>query len=476
MAIRYVSKTTCPFYRNADDTKAAAQLLWGDQVDVVGTAGARFRVRARGRHRFGFVPQAAIGDQSVLELYIIDVGQGDGILVRFPDDRHVLIDGGYTRTKQQSRKSAADFVDWKFYEDYARDTIHLEAMISSHCDADHYGGLWDLLNVQMQDDLDASNILVDAFYHAGVSWWKEPGHERWLGPEANGRLTRLLDGEAAAVAATNGSQPAQLQGEWAAFIKAVLASDCGFQRLSYRDNYVPGFEPAPGAASLRVLAPVDEVPGELADLGGASTNTNGHSILLRVDYGRARILLTGDLNRESQRVLLDHYVGQRLEFACDVAKACHHGSAEVSYEFLTTMAPLATIISSGDSEQHAHPRPQIVAASGITGHRRIENDRLVTPLVFSTEISRSIRMGRITGLLDDQGARVPTAGLEVEYSETAPGDLHPRRDTQLVDGSYVVSGMIYGLVNVRTDGSRIVCSTLNEKKRAWDVFEFESRF
>jgi beta-lactamase superfamily II metal-dependent hydrolase len=476
MAIRYVSDTTCPFYRNADDTRAASQLLWGDQVDVLETSGSRFRVRARGRQRFGFVPQSAIGDQSLLEVYVIDVGQGDGILVRFPDGRHILVDGGYTRTRQQSRKSAADFVDWKFFEDYARDEIHLEAMIASHPDADHYGGLWDLLNAQMQDDLDATSVLVDVFYHSGVSWWKEPGHDRWLGPEANGRLTRLLGDRASAIAATNGSQPFQLQGEWGEFIEAVLAKDCGFQRLSHRNPYVPGFEPAPGAASMRVLAPVEVVEGELADLGSSSVNTNGHSILLRLDYGRVRILLTGDLNKASQRALLDHYVGQRLEFACDVAKACHHGSGDVSYEFLGAMSPLATIISSGDSEQHSHPRPEIVAASGITGYRRIENDRLVTPLVYSTEISRSIRMGRITGLVNQQGLGLPTAGLKLEYSETAPGDLNPRRGKRPVDGAYVVSGMIYGLVNVRTDGSRILCATLNEKKRSWDVFEFESRF
>jgi hypothetical protein len=34
-----------------------------------------------------------------------------------------------------------------------------------------------------------------------------------------------------------------------------------------------------------------------------------------------------------------------------------------------------------------------VAALGLTGYKRIDNDELITPLVFCTEISRSVKMG-----------------------------------------------------------------------------------
>jgi hypothetical protein len=44
-------------------------------------------------------------------------------------------------------------------------------MISSHCDADHYGGPWDLLD-RSSNELDSNEIEVKRFYHAGVSWWK----------------------------------------------------------------------------------------------------------------------------------------------------------------------------------------------------------------------------------------------------------------------------------------------------------------
>ena len=41
-------------------------------------------------------------------------------------------------------------------------------MIASHNDADHYGGLSDLLDVSQNQELDADEVRVDAFYHAGV--------------------------------------------------------------------------------------------------------------------------------------------------------------------------------------------------------------------------------------------------------------------------------------------------------------------
>jgi hypothetical protein len=40
----------------------------------------------------------------------------------------------------------------------------------------------------------------------------------------------------------------------------------------------------------------------------------------------------------------------------------------------------------------------------------------------------------------------------------------------------VVDGIVYGLVNVRTDGDTILCATLNEGKHKWDIKKFSSRF
>jgi beta-lactamase superfamily II metal-dependent hydrolase len=492
MATKYLSEETAPLYAAATGNKKLLELLWGDQVTVLKGGTPRSKVRARGKT--GYVDSSALGEESLLEVYFIDVGQGDGILIRTPDGRHLMIDGGYTRAKQPTGKNAADFVDWKFAKDYGSSQIHLDVMMASHNDADHYGGLWDLLNVSQTNELDAQDVRVDAFYHAGVAWWVNPNDGRWLGPTSPDKkfLIQLMGSRSKVVEALKDDANPKLQGEWADFMKTVTkAKTLGgtptpIRRLSQSDAYVPGFEGSGGGVAIRVLGPVETKIGGQPALHSysatASKNTNGNSLLLRLDYKRSRILLTGDLNRDSQRQLLDDYTGQRIEFQCDVAKACHHGSHEVSYEFLSAMRPAVTVISSGDNEGYDHPRPVTVAASATAGYLEIANDELKTPLVYSTELARSINLGRPTKLtitdpagntvVDEKGL----SRVKIDAEVTKVGDLNPSTVAKTLQGTYIVAGLIYGLVNVRTDGQKILCATLNEKDNTWQTQILTSRF
>ena len=503
----YVAVDSAAVSEKPDGSGRRFHLLWGDGVVFLddGELNGRRKIRARGRGRQGWIKADDLeGGVPLLELYFIDVGQGDGVLIRTPDFRHVLIDAGHPRTKQNTRKNAADFVDWKFFHDYARDHIALDAVIASHNDEDHYGGLKDLLDPASYEggrDFDTSGISVEAFYHAGLSWWVGPDGKRTLGTtadDASGRLcfTQLLADRSSAEAGTAaGAQPA-LQGTWREFIEKVVATRTGtgnptpIARLHPGMAHLPGFEPTnPSRVTVHVLGPVDtQVGGEpalpvLGPINQAGKSTNGNSVLLRLDYGNARLLLTGDLNLAAHRLLLEHYAGREDELECDVAKACHHGSDDISYKFLEAMRAGATIISSGDGEGHDHPRPVIVAASGMTGYRQLDGDRIVTPLVYCTELARSVSMGdpkRLEVERDNATLKIEEPELDralVSYVEQKPGDLRPRVRSRTMEGCSIVAGLVYGLVNVRTDGRTILAATMNEgKEGVWSIKKFKARF
>jgi beta-lactamase superfamily II metal-dependent hydrolase len=480
---RYVSRDTTTLYQEADPSKVLIELLWGDTVFIEDEEVVDGKQKVRARACTGWVKAADLMDEPLLELYFIDVGQGDSVLIVTPDRQHILLDGGYPRVNQNHGKSGADFVDWKFKRDYGKDVIDLDMMIASHNDADHYGGLWDLLNPAHKDKLDIKETRVRKFRHAGVSWWKNDTVKRSLGRKEGGFLVDIIDDKASVERALkmDAARGYQLQGEWAEFMQCVVNSCDDIRRIGYDAGgdvrYLDGFGEE-SEVRISVLGPIVHNDGDgprIRSLGDDSQNTNGNSILLRLDYGRTRILLTGDLNKASQQDILREFGGRRQELAADVIKSCHHGSDDCSYEFLATVHASATIISSGDTETHAHPRPNIVAASGLAGFQTLRNDELVTPLVYSTEISRSTRTAEPTRVLIDD-AEHALRDVVVTYEETASGGRSPKTGRDSLEDIRVVAGIVYGLVNVRTDGSKILCATRNEGKGKWDIKKFKSRF
>ena len=272
--IKFVKRSgrrfTTKLFKNESGNDAKFELLWGDRVRVINQGSSRWKVKARGMT--GFVSPRALSNTSLLEFYFIDVGQGDGVFIRTPDGRHILIDGGWPRSSQPTGKNAADFVDWKFKKDYESDTIKLDAMICSHNDQDHYGGLWDLLDPTQHAELDTDHVHVEHFYHAGLSWWKDSNGNRTLGRSidtSEGPMwTQLLGDRMSLERGLRGSNGSpMLQGEWAKFlarVKNAKTSDgqpTPVTRLGSSSESIDEFTRS--NFKIHVLAPIDfEVDGQ----------------------------------------------------------------------------------------------------------------------------------------------------------------------------------------------------------------------
>ena len=160
-----------------------------------------------------------------------------------------------------------------------------------------------------------------------------------------------------------------------------------------------------------------------------------------------------------------------------MAKACHHGSDDVFYKFLQAVCPAITVISSGDCEGFDHPRPSVVGASATTGFLQISGDRLVSPLVYSTELARSYKLStldkaRITWGSGKNARELKSKTLgdaQVELSDTRPKGESRKKHLRSGRDVLVVAGLVYGLVNVRSDGKKIVAATLDERDHTWNV-------
>jgi len=491
--------------QNEDGSNKDLHLLWGDRVRVLDQDAATGRSKVFARGETGWVPNDALGGDPLLEIYIIDVGQGDGLLVVTPEGHHIMIDGGDLRGRQQTGKNAADFVDWKFFKDYRifneRDTnttqMHFDALVVSHADRDHYGGLHDLVKAEpgrVEDELNCAGITAEAFYHPGLCPQRSGTDD--LGPKQGEHFVNLLDDRDSAVAGLDGTHPDNLEirGQYADFIEDVVnvntkaGDSTPFVRLSHETGFLPGFEPGgDSAVQIKVLGPVENNVGgrpALFDMGNEGVNKNGHSVALRLDYGDRKFLLAGDLNHKSQELIMEHYDDQfETEWGVDVAKACHHGSHEQSFEFLQGLKPLGSVISSGDANTYDHPRAWILGAHALVGriirHEKGGSTRLKAPLVYSTEIARSVNLKRIKRLhrfTESQEFRRPVAEPEEVVSgnvtlskwravfDTRSNNAADNQPANLFRG---MQGVIYGLVNVRSDGNRLLFAVRNEGNSSW---------
>lgn len=499
MKTKYISSETAILYLS---NRKKLVLLWGDKVKIDENDNRNNLVRCKARGYEGYISPTDLGDESLLEIYVIDVGQGDGILIKCPDPnkrkrgRHILIDGGYMRDKQPHKKNAADFVDWKFYEDYGTDKILIDDMIISHCDADHYGGLWDLVNedAEARKEIDCEEVEVKNLYHAGVSWWKTgPRARRSLGRKVNGKLVDILTDRASIEENLDSSKYPHIQGEYGDFLQTFLKyqPDANISFIGYDENsdselYLPGYGKGESDVSIEVLGPIyskEDGSLEIKDLGSNSFNSNGNSIVLSLCYKRFKMLLTGDLNKKSQELLMSKH--HPSKFISDVTKACHHGSHDVSFKFLQMINAAATIISSGDNEKHAHPRANLLSMSALSGYRVDGDDTIISPLIFSTEIARSVRIGipksiHVRKDSDQDPANFENFNnlddVEVTYERNDSGDLNPVTSTGKFSNLNLIDGIIYGLVNVRTNGEKILFAIRKEKGAGWETSVLHSRF
>lgn len=92
--------------------------------------------------------------------------------------------------------------------------------------------------------------------------------------------------------------------------------------------------------------------------GAKPQDANRLSIVTRLTFGKTAILLTGDLDQASEKVLLK--TPQNLQ--AQILKLGHHGSkTSSSAEFLAAVNPEIAIVSAGEDNPFGHPAKEVLA-------------------------------------------------------------------------------------------------------------------
>lgn len=473
-------------------------------------------VRVRGVN--GYMDPEDLHTERLLEIVFVDVGQGDGALMVTPDDRKYVIDAGVGDNMYR-------YLRWRFA---GFDKAHhdFDGLIITHPDKDHYYGFQDLIE---DEEVRARQIwhngIMEQFKVSGdtnkgsksddlLGKKKTVSGQEYLTDliQTDDDLSDFLGNELRWVSSSSGRAkmfPSLMHTALTAvkdgerrFPSIAMMSTAHGVKTEDGKTWLPGFAPDGDKCQIELLGPVvEEVDGgsalrvfsdkprEKTTSMNTGKTKNGHSILLKLNYRDLNVLFGGDLNSSAEMFLLNHYTGLSVydpivapedmvigagakTFGVDVAKACHHGSADFTDIFLACVAPAATVISSGDEEGHAHPRSDTLGAIGHNGRGK-------RSLVFSTELFRSTR--EYTDREDTPWYQAAELRAEAEEVET-DGDADYAAELiklaeALEEQTRVTNVTVYGSINLRSDGRRVVIAYMLEKpsdSKRWDVYTLES--
>ncbi|MBR5348437.1 MAG: ComEC/Rec2 family competence protein [Lachnospiraceae bacterium] len=240
---------------------------------------------------------------AVTELIMLDVGQGDGFIFRFPNGENMVIDCGNSfRDDLWKRVIEPAFLY------YGMDTI--DAWMLTHFDMDHISAF-----VQMEQEIAAEENALSAF-----------------APHI--RCRRLLISSADTI-----EELTELSGR---------KPDCEVYAL------YAGMEFTVGGARVVSLLPDPAYP--------ASTE-NDASIVIRIETNDHFLLFAADMSQEQEEWLL----ARKSELAAEILKVAHHGSLHSSSdEFLAAVKPKIALISVGKNN-YGHPAPEVLSRLKMLG-------------------------------------------------------------------------------------------------------------
>ncbi len=238
-------------------------------------------------------------------VHFIDVGQGDAIAIKLPNDEIMLIDSG----TKDSQNYLVEYLKANVL--MTNNDLVVDYLFLSHPDIDHSGGMSAVFG----------EFEVKNFYRPNIASKNE---------SLNGFALKTDTEEYAEVIALS-----KLENDLNTF---VLNQEFEF--------YI-------GKVLVQIFSPLD-----------VYDTTNEMSSVIKLTYCNKSFLFTGDIGGNSEEDML---ITHKERLNCDVLKVAHHGSkGSTSEEFVNIVTPEYAVICVGENS-YGHPHFTVVSRLKNTG-------------------------------------------------------------------------------------------------------------
>ena len=321
-----------------------------------------------------------------LQVHFLDVGQGDSILILFPDGKDMLIDCGTTKGGDLDETLA-------YISAYVPDK-QLDYLMLTHSDDDHVGYINEIIYEYDVDNIFMPDILA-----------MPSGRVASAGLQAQ---IEKLDKSKLAMFDDEDGIDTNAYAEF--FIAALSEPDCNIyinvdsdentNSIVITDNGLqePTNPDTDATYRLTFYCPTQEYY-DTTDLSDAK-DKNAVSPVGILEYNDFRLVLTGDSNEINEPIIAER-IGK---IDCDVLKVAHHGSESSSLDaFLNAVDCEYAVISCGEGNSHHHPRQVALdrlIAQDMTIYRTDNNGNIVLTVTdgdnftFNTEKEASQEQNR----------------------------------------------------------------------------------
>ena len=254
-----------------------------------------------------------------LFVHFVDIGQGDGIIVQFPNGQNMLIDAGPKSKVTQ----LTDYID-------SLGITTFDYLIATHQDEDHIGGMPTVF------DKYQVNYVFRPFVYSSYSSGDLSSEDL---PE------NFNDGNRAKTYTCT----TKIYYE---FLQSIVDERCGWSFFNKDSDFTMDFtvENVDYSLSFDFLTPTSDIKNV------SYTDANDYSPIIILYYADYRIMFTGDAEKTTEKEFLDYYTDDISKFDVDLLKVGHHGSKTSSSQALIDIVrPEDSVISCGKGNKYKHP-------------------------------------------------------------------------------------------------------------------------